>query len=654
LQRILFGKTGQSPDIPLRQRLWYAPRLLAYRVLPLRALAGMAILRSRLEMATQADLRKRFEALLAPLAPQGSVPSLRRQVVLSRTIRRLGTHTYAPVSRRSREWLMRTFQPEGLEHLEEIKRSGQGAIILGSHAGLNGWVAPILIQLGFPMWLMQRPHMSPHRLMNLEQDGWSDRVIPSPLEGEEGAHLKRLHELLRQKEWIQHGADAIARDEGVLGTFLGRPVRGRTALWVLGRLAGVPLVPALVLADEHLVPRLVVGPPIRVSSTGPSKDAMQAAFQAYLDFMTSQLARAPWNLSLVDWERFSTSVGGAADPLVARRPETIRSESVKGAEPAPAAPDLSIIIVSYHCREALASCLASLAACTPRVSTEVLVIDNASRDGTAEMVRERFGTVRLIANAENRGLAAAANQGLAVAVGRHILFLNPDTIVHDGTLEGMVRLLDGDPTIGACGPRLEDLEGSLQPSARRLPTVTACLYQYTPLRLLRVFRGAYERYKMVDFDFGHAADVESLMGAALCVPRRVMDEVGGLDERFFVYFEEVDLCRRILERGHRIRFDPSFSVTHLGGVSANSAASNLLFCRSLFRYLGKYHRRAATVAVVGGLWLGMMIREGGQLLFNPLAAGVRMLTGRRERARRRMRRAAVAARFLFRDAWRVL
>jgi lauroyl/myristoyl acyltransferase len=193
--------------------------------------------------------------------------------------------------------------------LEEIKRLGRGALILASHAGLNGWMAPILIQLGYPVMLMQRSHMSPHRLVMLQWDGWSSLAITSPEPGEEGAHLKRLLDMLRQGRWVQQAADSAGKGDGVTGTYLGHKVCCRPAPWALGRAAGVPLVPALVLADEHLVPRLFVGPPIHVSSDGPSKEAMKSAFQTYLDFVGGKMARAPWNLSLVDWERLMASAG---------------------------------------------------------------------------------------------------------------------------------------------------------------------------------------------------------------------------------------------------------------------------------------------------------------------------------------------------------
>jgi len=317
-------------------------------------------------------------------------------------------------------------------------------------------------------------------------------------------------------------------------------------------------------------------------------------------------------------------------------------------------PDLSIIIVAYHCRDDLARSLASLRPSPASASTEIIVVDNASGDGTAEMVRERFPEVRLIPNAENRGFAAANNQGLAVASGRHVLFLNPDTRPAEGALAVLVRTLDADAGLGAVGPQLLNPDGSVQPSVRTDPTPAALLHQYTPLRLLRVLAPAYHRYKRRDFDFASAADVDTLMGAALCVPRRVLDEVGPMDERFFVYQDDADLCLRIRQAGYRVRFEPAARITHVGGVSAEHAASSVLYLRSLYRFLYKHHGRVKGWGMVNALRVGLWLREALQVLVEASAALVLLLVGRLDRARRRARRARRAVRYLCLDHWRTL
>jgi N-acetylglucosaminyl-diphospho-decaprenol L-rhamnosyltransferase len=316
--------------------------------------------------------------------------------------------------------------------------------------------------------------------------------------------------------------------------------------------------------------------------------------------------------------------------------------------------DLSVIIVSMNCRGELAECLASVERARGGLAVETFVVDNASRDASAAMVAERFPQVRLVANKSNRGFAAANNQAVAMATGRNVLFLNPDTVVRPGALEVLVRTLDGDKTIGVCAPQLLNADGSIQKSSRREPTPAALLHQYTPLRLLRIFKGAYRRYKMGDFDFRTAADVEIVMGAAFCVPAQVLAEVGSLDERFFVYFEEMDFCRRVRKAGYRVRFEPGGQITHIGGVSAATATSNLFFCRSLFRYLRKHNGPVAGRAMVFALRLGMFLREAMLLVADLAAGGALALVFQTERAKRRLARARSAARFLFRDVWLTL
>jgi len=314
-------------------------------------------------------------------------------------------------------------------------------------------------------------------------------------------------------------------------------------------------------------------------------------------------------------------------------------------------PDLSVIIVAYHCRDELAACLQSLAPSRVGVSAEVFVVDNASRDGTAEMVRERFGWVHLVANAENRGFAAANNQAIVSATGRHVLFLNPDTAVSEGALETLVRTLDGDPTIGACGPRIVNPDGTPQHSLRRFPTFTALLHQYTILRAVRLFKPAYRRYKMANFTWERPADVDCLMGAALCVPREVLSRVGTLDERFFVYLEEMDLCRRLANAGYRVRFVPGAEVTHVGGVSAKSGPATVYFFRSLFAYLRKHRGRAVGSLMAATLMAGMFLRH--MLLFpaNALAGLLLLVLAQRTASARHIERAYDSARFLVRDGW---
>jgi len=304
---------SHPPSLPFWAGLRVRLRVLWERRLSPRTALRLAYLSRRIELWVNPRRRRQMAALMKPLLPPGtSRRELSRQVVLSRAIRRVGTHSLAPIAARSRQWLLEALQPEGLETLEAIRQAGRGAVILGSHAGLNSWVGSILLRMGYPLRLMQRRAISPQRLLLLRANGWVERVLPYPPPGQEGLHLKRLCELVCQGQWIQHVADFPDSRAGVLGALLGRPVRCCRAPWVIGRLTGTPLIPAVVLVDERKCPRLVIGPAIHVAEDGPAAGAIAPAFQTYLDFLNAHLAKRPWNLSVLDWEG-TTAAPGSLD-----------------------------------------------------------------------------------------------------------------------------------------------------------------------------------------------------------------------------------------------------------------------------------------------------------------------------------------------------
>lgn len=302
MPKLQFMEPTQAPAIPPRAYLRSLARILLYRLMPLRWSLGLACVLRRLEMLTHSARRKRLAGLLRPLLPEGtSERDLHRKVILSRAIRQLGAHTYAPVFRRDRRWILRTLQPTGLHFLEQAKLPACGAIILGTHAGLNAWVAPLLIQLGYPVRLMQRKEISAEKLLLIRLSGWIQEALPYPDIGEEGIYLKRLHDLIRQGEWVQHVADHADHRTGLAGSLLGRSVSCCRAPWVLGSLTGAPLIPVLALVDERMRPRLHIGEPIHVEGTGSAGESVHSAFQSYLDFVSGRLANIPWNMSLLDW-----------------------------------------------------------------------------------------------------------------------------------------------------------------------------------------------------------------------------------------------------------------------------------------------------------------------------------------------------------------
>lgn len=258
--------------------------------------------------------------------------------------------------------------------------------------------------------------------------------------------------------------------------------------------------------------------------------------------------------------------------------------------PSGAEPDTSIIIVSYNVRALLDRCLRSLAG---EGQTDVIVVDNASSDGTPAYLRQNFPDVRLIANQTNAGFGVANNQGLALARGEWVLFLNPDAELRPGALAALRRILETQPGVGVVGPRLRYADGQIQSSRRRFPTPLMALAESTVLGRWWPTNPAARRYHCLDVSDGQAQDVDWLNGACLLTRRSVLEQIGGFDPRFFMYSEELDWCRRVRDGGWRIVYSPSAEVIHREGKSSeqNLARRARNFHESKARYFEKYYGR---------------------------------------------------------------
>ncbi len=245
-------------------------------------------------------------------------------------------------------------------------------------------------------------------------------------------------------------------------------------------------------------------------------------------------------------------------------------------------PDLSIIVLSWNVRDLLRACLVSVVSgqepgvnsqeaggrrqgpdgltpvpCPP--TPEIIVVDNASTDGSADMVAAEFPQVRLIRNAENVGFARGNNIGIAASTGRYVLLLNSDTIVHQGTLDGLIAFMDAHPRAGACSPRL------LQPDGE--PQAYAFGRDPTPGYLLRrTFSRLIFHRPLHDWRIAETREVDWISGACLLARRATIEEVGGLDEAMFMYFEDNDWCRRMRLAGWQIYYVPTVAIIHIGGA----------------------------------------------------------------------------------------
>ena len=250
--------------------------------------------------------------------------------------------------------------------------------------------------------------------------------------------------------------------------------------------------------------------------------------------------------------------------------------------------DCSVIVVSWNTREILESCLASVR--DKAGGAELIVVDNASEDASAAMVREKFPAAALVANPSNRGFARAVNQGIDLAKRPVIVLLNPDATLTAGALEELLRALDADPNIGIAGAQLLDADGQRQHSFDNFPSLaTECTNKW----LMRtLFPGRYPDKKRV---YDSVTDVDSVIGACAAVRRSTIDRVGPLDERFFVFLEETDWCLRMKRAGLRVVHVPASKIIHLQGKSKarRPVLARLEYLRSLFIYFRKNSGAAA-------------------------------------------------------------
>lgn len=257
-------------------------------------------------------------------------------------------------------------------------------------------------------------------------------------------------------------------------------------------------------------------------------------------------------------------------------------------------PDLSIIIVNWNVKDLLRACLHSIDAGRGDLDLEVIVVDSASGDGSAAMLAADFPWVTLIACTENVGFPRGNNLGIAKANGRYILLLNPDTVVVGQALTTLLTYLQTHPDAGIVGAQLLNGDGSVQSSRRRFPTLATAFFESTWLESVAP-RRLLDHYYVRDLPDDKIADVDWVTGACMMAPRAVVEAVGGLDEAYFMYSEELDWCRRIKNAGWRIVYLPAAQIIHYEGKSSEQAvvARHINFQQSKLRYFRKYHSRLA-------------------------------------------------------------
>lgn len=253
--------------------------------------------------------------------------------------------------------------------------------------------------------------------------------------------------------------------------------------------------------------------------------------------------------------------------------------------------DLSIVIVAYKDDDVLRACLMSVAGARG-VTFEVIVVDNANQTSTQATVHDVAPDATYIANPENRGFAAAVNQGLKLMRGRYALLLNPDTVVPPDAMKRMVEHLDADKEVGIASSLIVYPDGSLQESIRRFPKL--CDQLLVMLKVPHVLPGLWpiKKYMMRDVDPYKTQDVDSIMGAFMFIRSEVLQKIGLFDERYFIWFEEVDYCKMAVKAGFKVRHYADVTITHHKGHTFNKVGTlrkQKWMRQSLRKYMKKHH-----------------------------------------------------------------
>src|SRR5574340_283104 len=251
---------------------------------------------------------------------------------------------------------------------------------------------------------------------------------------------------------------------------------------------------------------------------------------------------------------------------------------------------ISAVIVCTNERELLKACLTSIFSAPPQEELEVIVVDNASTDGSADMVREQFPSCRIITNQQRLGFAPNNNIGIKQTSGRYLFLINSDAWVTEGAIDKLVAFLDANPRVGICGPRVLNPDGTLQLSCRKFPTVRSVLMRRIPLVRSLLPRRILAEHMMEDWDHLSNREVDWLLSCCLLVRREAMEEVGIMDDAYFVYAEDVDWCWRMWQRGWGVHYvTGAEAFHHYRRFSARNQFSKktLIHIRSLLHFWRK-------------------------------------------------------------------
>lgn len=291
--------------------------------------------------------------------------------------------------------------------------------------------------------------------------------------------------------------------------------------------------------------------------------------------------------------------------------------------PGTASVDVSFVIVSWNAREYLRQCLASITPEACRFPFEVIVVDNASQDGSAEMVAREFPRVTLLQPGQNLGFAKGNNLGMSAARGRFLCLINSDVKLLPGCVTRLVEYCDSQAGIGMIAPRILGSDGRLQRSVRGFPTLGNMFCRALALDTLFPRTGLFCGYEMTHWDHGRTADVEILSGCFWMVGRAALAQVGGLDENFFMYAEDTDWCLRFHSAGLRLVYLPEVAAIHYGGASSSNSPVRFFIerHRADVQCWRKHHSPLSTAVFTGIMTMHLLLRCSGFALACLLTLG---------------------------------
>jgi GT2 family glycosyltransferase len=291
-------------------------------------------------------------------------------------------------------------------------------------------------------------------------------------------------------------------------------------------------------------------------------------------------------------------------------------------------PDLSIVLVNHNAKDMTMDCIRSINEKTQKISCEIILVDNNSSDGSQAAIREQYPDVRLIENLDNKGFAAANNQGMQAAKGKYLILLNNDTVLKNPALDKMVDFLDKNPRVGVVTCKLFDADGkTIQRNCRSFPTPWGTMFGRASL-FTKIFPNnpISKRNLLANWDSNSVKEVDWVSGAALMVRNEVIKQVGLLDEKFYMYWEDTDWCKRIRNAGWEIFFIPDAEIIHFAGAGGTKLKGKLWhnhrmtyhMHRSAYYYFRKHYLKSRLNPMTWITFLGFIILTSLKITLNSI------------------------------------